>query len=178
MGIVSGFAGWVRGNYQFGRQASNMLTRNMEPEKARRTGAAVDVLAGTVLTGYMGLQTVGSIAAVSTAILGIATGGVAILPALATIAVGTVFGAMSALMTGMGVGFLSAAKQKLHIPGPKAAVVGVGHGIGWTAHQVARPFKWTGRKLSHVFKRAHDGDAQPGAQPNPNNGLKPGRHSL
>jgi hypothetical protein len=179
MGLASGFANWMRGSFEFGRHATDMLTRTMEPEKARKTGGAIDTLAGVVITAYAGLQTLGTIAAVSTAAIGLLTLSAPVLPALATVGIGLVFGSLSAMMTATGFGFLSAAKNKLHIPGPVGAVKGVGHGIGWTAHQVARPFKWTGRKLSHIFKRAHDGDTGPINGPSPGlGGPRPGRHSL
>lgn len=180
MGIASGFGRWIQGNYQLGRQASNMLTRNMEPKKARGIGATLDVVAGSFLGIYMGLQTVGSIVTAGTALLGLATLSVPILPALGALAIGTIFGGLGVLCTALGFGFLSAAKEKIHIPGPKAAVVGVGHGIGWTAHQVARPFKWTAHKLRHPFKKAHDGNTGANKGPNgPDNGRpRPGHHSL
>jgi hypothetical protein len=75
--------------------------------------------------------------AVGTAVVGLATLSTAVAPALITVAVGTVFGAMGVLATSAGLGFLSAAGHKLGLTAPEKAVrsvaragVSAGHQIG------------------------------------------------
>jgi hypothetical protein len=63
---------------------------------------------------------------------------------------------MGGLMTAMGFGFLGAAKEKIHIPGPKRVVKGVGRGVKTGVKTAVKPVVWVGRKLRHPFKKAHD----------------------
>ena len=178
-GIGRFYKNMMKSNYQLGRNIMNMFTRKMEPGKAKRVGAPIDLLAGTALTYIFGLQTLSYIAAGALAIGSIVTlaAPAAIPAALLTVGVSVVFGALGGLMTAIGVGFLAAAKSKISIPGPKRAIAGVGHAVGFTAHNVARPIKWTARKLTSPFKKAHDGKKPPNDPPDDFR-PKPGRHRL
>ncbi len=178
MGLVSFYKNMMRSNYEMGRHLTEMLTKNMEPEKARRLGGTIDAVAGAGITYFFGLMTLGYVAAGATALAGILTlaAPAAIPAALLTIGVSALFGGMGALMTAAGFGFLGAAKEKIHIPSPKAVVVGAGHAIGHGAQLAAKPAVWTFRKLRHPFKKAHDG--KKGPDDPPPSGPKPGRHKL
>ena len=180
-GIGRFYKNMMKGNYQMGRRLTETLTRNMSPNKAKTIGGIVDVVAGAGLTYFFGLSTLGYVAAGAAAAASILTlaAPAAIPAALLTIGVSALFGTMGSRLTAAGVGFLAAAKDKIHLPSPKVAVVGVGHAVGFTAHAVAKPIKWTAHKLRHPFNNAHDGDKK-GPQNDPPNSFrpKPGRHKL
>ncbi len=176
MGLGKFYMNWMRSNYQLGKRASDMMTRKMSPGKAKAIGTAVDVVAGAGLTYFFGLSTLTYIAAAATAAVGVLTAPATLPAALVTIGGAALFGGMGGLITGIGVGFLSGAKDKLNIPGPKAAIAGTGHAVGSGVRAAAKPFVWTANKLRHPFKKAHDGGDSQG--PSTDFRPKPGHHQL
>jgi hypothetical protein len=160
MGFRSFCKALYRGNYDFGRRVSGMITGDMSYKKARAVGTLIDVGGAAALTYFTVPPIIGGILAASTAIAGAAA-----LPALIPAALGTV--ATAALTVGLGsltvpliAGLFSSAMNNLHVPTPRAAAANARHAVHQTAQAVAKPFKWAGNKLSHAFKKAHDHKAK------------------
>jgi hypothetical protein len=140
-----------KGMYRSGRALTSPLNKD--------TGVAIDLLAGAVLT-YAGAAsavnwTLGAIAAVSAA----ATLPTVLPSALVTVAFAAVLAPLGALCATWGLGFLSAANDKLNIV-PKAKVAKFGRATRNVADTVTKPFRLVGGKLSQSFKKAHDGAAE------------------
>jgi hypothetical protein len=164
MGFGKFYKSLLKGNYEFGRRAANMITEDMAPAKAKAVGASVDVAAGVGLTAIFGSTVIGWGVAAITAIAGIATAPATIPAAIGIVAGAALWGGLSLLMVSMGAGFMSSAMDKMNIPKPAAAKIN--YAAQSTAQTVTKPFKWVGNKLSRVFQKAHDGDsAAPKAVP-------------
>lgn len=146
-----------RGNYNFGRTVSDQLTRDMTSGNAKLVGGAIDVGGAAAFTYFGVLPAVGwAIAAAGAVSAAIAVP--AVLPAaLAVVAKATFIGALGSLAVPLVAGFTSAVMEKLNIPKPARAVAEVKQAAAQTAQAVAKPFKWAGLRLSHSFKKAHDG---------------------
>lgn len=109
------FMDFMKSGFRFGRGFSNMITERLEASAttARVGGGLFDLAAGGGIT-YLGVSSmignslaiVGGVAALTTAFV----------PAVASIAVGTVFLTLGTMMTGIGLGFLDAAREKAGIP--------------------------------------------------------------
>lgn len=109
------FMDFVKSGFHFGRGFSNMITERLEASAttARIGGGLFDLAAGGGIT-YLGVSSmigntlaiVGGVAALTTAFV----------PAVTSIAVGTVFLALGTMMTGIGLGFLDGAREKAGIP--------------------------------------------------------------
>ncbi|MBU6474506.1 MAG: hypothetical protein KGQ70_00950 [Alphaproteobacteria bacterium] len=170
MAVGQFFKNMITSFYRGGEQFTESVSRGMDPVKARRIGRAVDAIGGGVLT-YMGAAgLVGN--ALGIAALVSAAGLVSAPVVVTTLATTAVFGTLNVLGTAFGLGLLSAAAQKTGLPAPHAVAQRV-------AHETARPFKWTARKLRHPFRKAHDGQKAPKKQPKmKRTGPKPGSYKL
>lgn len=159
MGFGKFYKSMLKGNYEFGRRASNKITEDMPPKKAKAVGTAVDVAAGVGVTAIFGGSAIGYLVTAGLAVAGAVTAPATIPAVIVTVAVAALWFGLSALMTSMGVGFMSSAMDKLNIPKPKAAVAKVNRAAKSAVQTAAKPFKWAGNKLSHAFRKAHDGDS-------------------
>lgn len=151
MGLRSFYKSLLKGNYAFGRRMSGMITEN------KSVGTMIDVGVGALLA-YMTIPPMISWATAAVSAVAVA----ATLPAVIPSAIGTV--AVAAFVVGLNTlalpfvaGLFSSAMDKMGIEKPRATIAEVKQAVSQTAQTVSKPFKWVGNKLSHAFKKAHDG---------------------
>jgi hypothetical protein len=175
MSFRSFYKSWLKSSYEFGRHASDMITADKPPKKAKAVGTAIDVAAGVGLTAVFGSSMLGWVTAAGFAVAGAVTAPVSIPTALVTVGVAALWVGLGALGASMGLGFMSSAMDKMHIPKPKAAGAKISHAASSAAQAVAKPFKWVGNKLSQAFQKAHDGGNNLSAK---SSAPKPGNYTL
>lgn len=177
MDIIGYYKSMVRGSYDTGLRLTNMLTRNMSSRKAALVGTAADVGLGALLTWITVPGAIQSLTGAVAAVTAAAAAPTAIPSALLAVAGATFAVGFGVPMVAMVAGFANSACARLHLPTPAGVVHTANRVAHVTADTVSKPFKWAGSKLSHAFKKAHDGaDAVIKHIPNPIQKRVPGRH--
>ena len=113
-----------RGNYEFGKTLSNMITDDMPPQKAKAIGTAIDVGVGALMTLICVPPLINWTAAASSAVIAAATFPAVIPTALVTIGTAAVMIGLNALALPFIAGLFSSGMDRLSIPKPTGAVAG------------------------------------------------------
>jgi len=178
MGFRSFYKSMLKANYNFGRRASDMITSDMPYKKAKTVGTTVDIAASAGLTYLSILPMIGWVSAAASAVSAAIVAPIAIPSALGVVASAALSVGLGSFTVPLVAGFLSSAMDKLNIPKPSAAVTKAKNAVRQTTQTVTKPFKWVGNKLSHAFKKAHDGKTKTPKFSPKNASSKPGHYQL
>jgi len=157
MGFKTLVKALVKGSYDFGKTLTDRFGGSSPSD--RKVSAVIDAVAGLGFTYFFGASAVNWGIGAALAVTAAVTAPAAIPTALVTVAGAALFGTLGLLGVATGIGFLSAANEKLNIL-PQKTVDNISGTTRAAVQTVTRPFKLAGAKLGQTFKKAHDGASE------------------